>query len=334
MEPYDCCRCGYQTKCKKNMRKHLFHLKKPCPTLKSMIELTDDIKNHILKFRKYHIQHQPEFALPADNQHHPQINQQNIQYININTNIVNQLNVVDKIEKYATHKKVEISNYDNYFEDKFEEKVRKLETDAHRELFTMTSNDLFEVVNDATNIKKVTDLNIIYDSKYDKIKLRECNSWTEKLVDSAVCDIVATIKGCYLDIYEVYLIRKGENPDTPLKKKSEIRDCLEEYYRFIAAFGIKSFVSGNNDTQIRYNNDDDGFLEKVDETDESLFILTDKYEKIYKTVDCNLSRADKNRTKRAVTDIIKNNSSRNLADLNKEIVSMIKADEDFRRLFL
>ncbi len=91
-----------------------------------------------------------------------------------------------------------------------------------------------------------------------------------------------------------------------------------------------SDFSGNNDTQIRYNNDDDRFLfrEDVDDTDESLFILTDKYEKIYKTVDCNL------RTKKNVTDIIKNNSSRNLADLNKEIVSMIKADEDFRKMFV
>jgi hypothetical protein len=52
-DPYECPRCGYTTVQKGHMRGHFYDTKKPCPTTKSSIELTDEIKKHIVDFRVY-----------------------------------------------------------------------------------------------------------------------------------------------------------------------------------------------------------------------------------------------------------------------------------------
>jgi hypothetical protein len=50
---YTCCRCGYHTKDKNNMRNHLYKRQKTCPATVDDIELTDEIKNYILENRVY-----------------------------------------------------------------------------------------------------------------------------------------------------------------------------------------------------------------------------------------------------------------------------------------
>jgi hypothetical protein len=54
MQAYTCVRCGYNTLRKSSMLDHLVHRKKPCPTLRADIELTAEIKQHILDNRVYH----------------------------------------------------------------------------------------------------------------------------------------------------------------------------------------------------------------------------------------------------------------------------------------
>lgn len=51
--PYTCCRCGYTTKLKANMRKHLYRRHDNCPATKNNIILTEELKNHILENRVY-----------------------------------------------------------------------------------------------------------------------------------------------------------------------------------------------------------------------------------------------------------------------------------------
>jgi len=51
---YACPRCGYTTPAKSRMRLHLFSRSKPCPTIVEAIDLTPDIKQHILDNRIYH----------------------------------------------------------------------------------------------------------------------------------------------------------------------------------------------------------------------------------------------------------------------------------------
>jgi hypothetical protein len=45
---YVCIRCGYETPYRTAMYAHFYKKKKQCPMLKNIVELTDDIKQHIL----------------------------------------------------------------------------------------------------------------------------------------------------------------------------------------------------------------------------------------------------------------------------------------------
>jgi hypothetical protein len=47
-KPYTCPRCGLETRLKGNMARHLYALNKPCPATDNVIQLTDEIKRHIL----------------------------------------------------------------------------------------------------------------------------------------------------------------------------------------------------------------------------------------------------------------------------------------------
>lgn len=51
--PYVCPRCAYCTHEKNNMRKHLYHVAKVCPATHEDIELTDEVKEYIMKNRVY-----------------------------------------------------------------------------------------------------------------------------------------------------------------------------------------------------------------------------------------------------------------------------------------
>lgn len=55
-QPYTCPCCGYETRNKSHMQIHLFDLKKPCPQLVRKLELTDEIKQHIMRNRIYIIE--------------------------------------------------------------------------------------------------------------------------------------------------------------------------------------------------------------------------------------------------------------------------------------
>lgn len=45
---YNCIRCGYETEYKSSMYNHFYKKNKPCPMICNAIELTPEIKQHIL----------------------------------------------------------------------------------------------------------------------------------------------------------------------------------------------------------------------------------------------------------------------------------------------
>lgn len=53
--PYTCIRCGYHTIFKAHMREHFYKKKTLCATIVNNIELTEEIKQHIINFRIYKI---------------------------------------------------------------------------------------------------------------------------------------------------------------------------------------------------------------------------------------------------------------------------------------
>lgn len=53
--PYVCVRCGFNSVKKSNIYTHLYNRQKPCISLESDIELTDKIKEHIMRNRIYQV---------------------------------------------------------------------------------------------------------------------------------------------------------------------------------------------------------------------------------------------------------------------------------------
>lgn len=54
--PYECPRCGYKTTKRPHMRYHFYNTTKTCQGIVSNIEVTEEIKQHVLDHRVYHQQ--------------------------------------------------------------------------------------------------------------------------------------------------------------------------------------------------------------------------------------------------------------------------------------
>lgn len=54
--PYQCPACGLTTTRVSNIKKHFYDLQKPCPRVSNDIELTDEIKEYVVKNRVYKVQ--------------------------------------------------------------------------------------------------------------------------------------------------------------------------------------------------------------------------------------------------------------------------------------
>lgn len=112
---YECIRCGYQTDSKSHMQKHLFLKKKPCPQTKNLIELTDDIKNHILDNRIYII---PTPVKPPK-----------VTNIITNNNLIINMDTIDKLTKYTEYKQVEIVDFSDSVDMKMRDRADKFRYD-------------------------------------------------------------------------------------------------------------------------------------------------------------------------------------------------------------
>ena len=51
--PYECPRCGYVSAKKSNLKTHFYNKKKFCPASVNGLELTEEIKKHVLENRTY-----------------------------------------------------------------------------------------------------------------------------------------------------------------------------------------------------------------------------------------------------------------------------------------
>lgn len=111
MDPYTCLRCGYTTLLKTDMKRHLFK-KKPCPSTRVDIQLTLEIKNHIVENRIYHL---PKNEATTLNQ-----------TVNNYNTIMNFVQGLDPIHK-VTYKNINIVPFDAYLDNIYEGTRRELE---------------------------------------------------------------------------------------------------------------------------------------------------------------------------------------------------------------
>jgi hypothetical protein len=324
---YLCACCGYETNHKSFMRKHLYK-KKPCPKILNTIELTDDIKEYILANHVYNI----PIIMPniTINNNINQIINNN----NIITNYIANMDSIEKINKIINYQDVELVEYGDTIANKFSETVKELE-DGRSNFLVMDKHNLLEVIDQVSSLTDETfeNMNILFDEKFNKLKLYENGEWNVSILISGIRTLLMKIKEVYFDQYECYLIRKIEYSNMGLYNKQKIKEKLIDYYKFLGCFEINPYVDGRNDTEIKYNMDDDrndSFIEHTDQNRE----IPIRYMDLYVKTRDNTKKCELNKIKHDIIDIVKKNSKKNMDDLNKKVFAMFNMDEDFKKTII
>lgn len=329
-DPYECPRCGYQTLHKASMRKHFYEKKKACPTLKSMTELTDDIKSHIMSYRKYIFEEQQDTTRHTVNQ--------TIHNYNTVYNYIAGMDVIEKLTKFLDYKQINLLDFEESIEERFSAKARRLvENKNTKYSFALDQNDILQLID---NISKITSdddfeyLNIIYDNKHDRFKIYEEGDWKEWLRVMGVHKIINYLKEYYLDTYEVYLIRRHRDTDISMQERSQSLELLMKYYKFIGVFDIEPYVKGKSNNKILCNTNNPQHCADYDNFLVEHYTLEDEYYPMYVRTRDNITKSEINEIKKTTIDILKRNSNKSLEQLNKKVTELFNMDEQFKCLII
>ncbi len=309
---YNCVRCGYQTKYKTDMKHHLYNRKKQCPGSENDILLTDYIKEKILENRVYKI--------PKEEKTPTLI--QNIQYNNTMNNYIKNLDTIEKLTKLMDYKDKELVMIEDSIEKNFSSRVDKLKSDSFKYGYDIDENRLFDIIDEISRIRRgdLQHMNIIYDDKLKELNLFKSGCWETLILDRGIKEVIEILKEIFLDHYEKYLIRRIYVSETNYMNKQKYKEDLERHYKFIGCFELTPFIKDKDDMDILGENDGDYGKYSIEE----------KWMKIYKDIVDNTKRYEINKIKKNIGDILKNNTKRNLKELNTNIIELLNIDEEFK----
>lgn len=160
----------------------------------------------------------------------------------------------------------------------------------------------------------MADINLIFDKKLNRLNMYRSDKWDDFLIDVGVQELIRIVKSTYLDICEAYLIKKMTLPAYNAFDKNNYRLLINEYYQFIAFFDLPPTVYQKTDDEIIGDNE---------------YSLEDTYMVTYNEIKNKTNKVDRRSMKVKVADIIKRNTLHNIDELNKNIISMIRMDENF-----
>jgi hypothetical protein len=309
-KPYTCPRCGLETRLKGNMSRHLYALQKPCPASDNVIELTDEIKHHILENRVYHIPKKTPQQIVFQ-----QIN--NIQQIN---NYINRLDPMDKLSMFLDYKKTPLLDFTEQVEEDYYDDVKELEKEIEDKKVScslskrLDKNAFISIIDKLTSVctDEQKSYNVMYDKKPNRLRIFD-GKWESHPFEQGVRELIKKVQDSYLDYYEDYLLTKL-NVCQYAQEKQKIREYLTEYYYFLYVFNVKPYLLTSEDPKIvRFKND---------------------YYYIYGDIGKHASITKERATKKEVYDMIKKNCVSVALELNKSIMDIIKMDSEFKEMVL
>ena len=306
-DPYSCPRCGYTTKQKAYMRRHLYHNKKMCPGSKMEVILTDEIKQLILDNRVYH----------PPNKTTNIINNQINNYNQIN-NFVSKMDPLEKITKYIEYNNIRLINIDDLIEQTFESNVMKLESKIYKD-FCLDQHSLLEVVDIITSCGSIEKLNILHDNTSNRLKIYNNGKWDSRVFEHGVMELMQKIQSFYLDYYELFLLKKAYCGNA--FERQCIKERLFNYYKFLVCFELMPVVKNIIDGDVVGS-----------ESQEST--LQDTYHPMFQDIQEKLPLSEANRLRKKIHDVIKTNNKTNMLDLNKNMMDQMKIDEAFQTIVL
>ena len=311
-ENYACPRCGYTTCHKSSMVTHLFKTKKPCPAQKDDIHLDDTIKNYILENRIYRIPTPQQNASVTNNF---------INNYNILNNFINKIDPIEKLNQFTNYKHIEVLGIDDTMEDRYGNKVKRLDNDGYKYGFELNLNDLLEAIDEVSRVRTLEDFNILYCARFDRLKIYD-GEWNEMLVTSGIKRLIETIQDYYWNAYECFLLRKIHNSISSVEVVRS-KELLDEYFKFIGCFDVVPFLK---------NKDDGEILRK--EYDDPQHTIDEDYGARYAKIRDQTTKSEINQVRKSVLDIIKKNTLRNIDELNKKVMELFHIDEKFKQQLL
>lgn len=303
-QPYECVCCGYETSQKNDMRKHLYK-KKPCPKSVNDVELTDEIREHILENRVYQIQKPPTIV-------------QTIQYNNTINNFIAGLDAIEKLTKYASHANVAITELSETIEERLSKRALALE--SKRDGMQLLKEDMFDIIDQVTSLSngRLQDFNILYDKKYEKLRMYDDGAWKDFLMQNGCKALLLMLQDTILDSYERYLVQKLKSAKP--YEACRLRGLLEEYYRFLGCFDVPPYAKQHSDQSIM----------ESENFDDSSFEIAIECMDLYEEVSNKLTKSSISDVRKEVVKILQRNTRKNVDDLNKRVVELFKMDEAFK----
>lgn len=316
---YQCPRCGYEIGHKQSMKYHLSR-KKICKPSLSDIELTEEIRKHVLDFK---VCKSPPTVLNNDKE------KQNVYNINNQNNIFINFSSTsnDFIKKYENYANVSRSSIESSINQNYQDQFnlyKKKPTAFIIEEHAISNDDLLHVINKVSECNDGQIANVLFDEnnhKYlvcgnDKADFEHGTLW------ETTKRIVFYLKLCYLQDYEKYIVRNMVHHE---EKNNYCKFLLKEYYKFLFAFEQKPFICGSLDNEIMFNEDEENF-----EKDDDVYSIEDKLNPIFLEVKATMPYTDVMTFRQNIMSVVKRNSKHNSTELNKNILDLINMDEQFK----
>ena len=124
------------------------------------------------------------------------------------------------------------------------------------------------------------------------------------------------------------IIRKIIN-EKNYQSNQELKEILEEYYKFLAWFDIKPYIFKKNNNKILFNDNDDKYYES--DNDYSIY---DDYYKLYTNIILKINKSEQSKVKKGIENIIKKNTKSFIIELNKKFLESFHYDEEYKNDFI
>jgi hypothetical protein len=293
-----------------------FNRKKPCPTIKNDIELTNEIKDKILTGRVYHIPKPEKEVNPTT------IINNKIQYNNTMYNYVNKMDTIDKLTKLMEYKDKEIIYLEDDMEKNFKVRVDNMTNNSFKYGYNIDESRLFDIIDEISKIRRgdLQHMNIIYNEKLKELNLYKSGCWESLILERGLKEVVEILKEVFLDHYEKYLFKQIYVSEKNYLNKQKYKEDVERHYKFLCCFDLYPYIKDKDDMEILGENDGD--FGKYD--------IEEKWIQIYTNIANNIKRYDVNKMKKNISDILKNNTQHNLKDLNKNMIELLNIDVEFK----
>jgi len=236
-------------------------------------------------------------------------------------NYIAGLDVITKLRELTTFKQKPVIGFETKVEELYEDNVERFQSDSFKGPVRYEKDHFMNMIHEVTRSKNkdMDDFCVFYNRDDDRIYFAAGEGkWDDYMSDPGIRYLVDTLVSYNLEEYEAYLIRKLESRVA----LGEFRSSLEDYYAFIAVFGIEPWVRNKMDAELLESDSYDGNE------------IACRYSALYGRVKDALTDAQRKTTARSVVDVIKTTSKTNIRELNKRIMGILNIDDGFKQAML